>query len=64
MALMKCPECGKDVSSYAESCPSCGCPSRCFDLALEDKAKKAEADRAAMEELACSVLEEAFCSKR
>ena len=24
MALMKCRECGKDVSTEAESCPSCG----------------------------------------
>lgn len=26
MALIKCPDCGNDVSSYAESCPNCGCP--------------------------------------
>lgn len=26
MALMKCPECGKDVSDRAVSCPNCGCP--------------------------------------
>ena len=26
MALIKCPECGKDVSDRAESCPNCGCP--------------------------------------
>ena len=26
MALIKCPECGKDVSSIAKSCPNCGCP--------------------------------------
>lgn len=26
MALMKCPECGKEVSSAAASCPSCGHP--------------------------------------
>lgn len=26
MALIKCPECGKDVSSGAESCPNCGHP--------------------------------------
>ena len=26
MALIKCPECGKDVSSEAESCPYCGYP--------------------------------------
>jgi hypothetical protein len=26
MALKQCPECSKDVSSRAESCPHCGCP--------------------------------------
>lgn len=26
MALIKCPECGKDFSDKAVSCPNCGCP--------------------------------------
>ena len=26
MALIKCPECGKEVSSHANACPYCGCP--------------------------------------
>lgn len=26
MALIKCPECGKEISSLAKSCPHCGCP--------------------------------------
>ncbi len=26
MALIKCPECGADVSNVAESCPKCGYP--------------------------------------
>lgn len=26
MALIKCPDCQKDVSSQAESCLHCGCP--------------------------------------
>lgn len=26
MALIKCKECGKEISSMAESCPNCGCP--------------------------------------
>jgi len=28
MALVKCPECGKKISSKASSCPGCGCPQR------------------------------------
>lgn len=26
MALIKCAECGKEISDRAESCPNCGCP--------------------------------------
>lgn len=26
MALIKCPECGRQISDKAASCPSCGCP--------------------------------------
>ena len=26
MALIKCPECGKEISDKATSCPNCGCP--------------------------------------
>ena len=26
MALIKCPECGKEISSQAGACPNCGCP--------------------------------------
>ncbi len=26
MALVKCEECGKEISSSAEVCPNCGCP--------------------------------------
>lgn len=27
MALIKCPECGKEISDKALACPNCGCPS-------------------------------------
>ena len=26
MALIKCPECGKEISDKAKTCISCGCP--------------------------------------
>lgn len=26
MSLIKCIDCGRDVSSHAERCPNCGCP--------------------------------------
>lgn len=28
MALIKCPECGKEISDEATSCPNCGHPMR------------------------------------
>lgn len=31
MPLIKCPECGKEISSYASSCPNCGCPAARFN---------------------------------
>lgn len=26
IALIKCPECGREISDKANSCPNCGCP--------------------------------------
>lgn len=26
MAMISCPECGKEISSRANACPNCGCP--------------------------------------
>lgn len=28
MALINCPECGKEISDKAASCPNCGCPNQ------------------------------------
>ena len=40
MALIKCPECGHEMSSLADACPHCGCPARFFgggvQLKLDD----------------------------
>ncbi len=33
MGLIKCPDCGKSISSRAFQCPFCGCPSEYFDEA-------------------------------
>ena len=30
MSMIKCPECGKEISEHAESCPNCGCPKEKF----------------------------------
>ena len=31
MALIICPECGKEISEFATSCPHCGCPAAFFN---------------------------------
>ncbi len=35
MALIKCPECGKEISDKASTCPSCGCPITTNEHAVE-----------------------------
>lgn len=40
MALIACPECGKEVSDRAFSCPNCGCPISAAQNATEDNSKK------------------------
>ncbi len=51
MALITCEECGKEISSLAEVCPHCGCPtelgrikiaSASAKIELEDKRREAE----------------------
>lgn len=32
MAIIQCPECGKEISSYAPACPSCGFPITAADI--------------------------------
>lgn len=41
MALIKCPECGKEISNKAVACPHCGCPaSEWSDKNIENKETK------------------------
>lgn len=35
MALVTCPDCGKQVSSRAKACPECGCPAEFFGIEEE-----------------------------
>lgn len=39
MALIKCPECGKEVSTEAEACPNCGYPIK-NNPAIKQEAKE------------------------
>lgn len=36
MALIKCRECGKDISDKAKSCPNCGFEKKNFAQSLEE----------------------------
>ena len=31
MALIKCPECGREISDQAKACPNCGIPNKIID---------------------------------
>ena len=31
MAMIKCPECGKEISNMANACPNCGVPIRNYN---------------------------------
>ena len=45
MALIKCPECSHDVSEYAYTCPSCGCPmSKILEILAEKKKQQTKAE--------------------
>ncbi|MBR5321393.1 MAG: hypothetical protein IKU41_06090 [Clostridia bacterium] len=39
MALIKCSECGKEISSLADFCPNCGCPSSQFGVNNDNEEK-------------------------
>lgn len=39
MALIKCSECGKEISSLADFCPHCGCPSSQFVVNNDNEEK-------------------------
>ena len=40
MALIKCKECGKEISDQATNCPNCGCPINDDTITKEVKASK------------------------
>ena len=54
MALIKCPECSKEISDKAESCPQCGYPVADYLKKLEEdrlKTEKRDAENAEIEKL-------------
>lgn len=51
MALTKCIECGKEVSSYADNCPHCGAPTNLEIIEEKKKEEKKKKDLLKVEEL-------------
>lgn len=49
MALIRCPECGREISDKAASCPNCGCPSSEFNRPPVPEDTRSELDRIADE---------------
>lgn len=46
MSLIACPECTKQVSSFAPNCPGCGCP-----IKASGETKASEAQRVTIEDV-------------
>lgn len=40
MSLIKCPDCGREISSYADKCIYCGCPMTIIKKTINKKAEK------------------------
>ena len=40
MAMIKCPECGKEISDRAEVCPGCGYPVKDYLQETKDKEQR------------------------
>ena len=65
MSLIKCPECGKEMSDLAEKCPNCGAPNPNYD---PDKPKPGELYTACSKHpdkksvLKCSACGKEMCS--
>lgn len=67
MALIKCEECGKEISDKASSCPHCGCPLNQYDsiqkentlysIRLIGTAQKVKEIKLVRELLGCSLKE-------
>lgn len=45
MALMKCPECEREISDQAKICPHCGHPIAALQAALENSVKEKKRER-------------------
>lgn len=56
MALVKCPDCGKDFSDLAAACPNCGRPHRAAAQPDRSPTPAAEKRRTGCTTIGCAVL--------
>ncbi len=70
MSLIKCPECGKDVSSLAEKCIHCGYPLqrqikyksyKAMKKEKEERKKKLEKEAMEKKEKSCLIVRCPYC---
>lgn len=57
MALIKCPECGNDISSKASFCPKCGCPASEFGV-IECEQENCSSEETLKNESNVEIIEE------
>ncbi len=55
MSLIKCAECGKEISDKADKCPNCGCPLNEKDLGVESFKEKTETKKEKKKESKLSI---------
>jgi hypothetical protein len=60
MALVKCPDCGRDVSNAAPACPGCGRP---IDAAVSSQAEPASASASSLEDRSAEPLDLGFVAE-
>lgn len=53
MALVKCSECGKEISNNAEVCPNCGCPTA---LGRENERRKKKDGEEKQRQITTSII--------
>ena len=56
MSLIKCPECGREVSDKSTACPGCGCPINKQDYIVVKKDYKSKAKAFTIAGIAVLVL--------
>lgn len=64
MALIKCSECGKEISDKAEACPNCGCPIKTSDKTEMNNLEPENNSQVSKEDSEQLVREDAKTNKR